>query len=135
MSGAFGLSHQVERVTGKFKLPQSYIESESKEYTKPNGDTFTRSTNKIVHGEREVTEGYMVYFPRGHSIFVAMDDTDTIKRLQLDQGEVPLVDYSGEGGIIQGNGTVRTPKQAVAASLARRGGRQGGLTELVGGTE
>lgn len=131
MQGAFGLQQQVEFIPGPHKVPASWIDAKEVKIVLPNGDTRTRHVNKVVHGEREVEGVYMVYFPRGHSICVASDDTATIAKLGLTQ-EAALVDYAGEGGIELDNGAPRTPKQAVAAALARRGGRQGGLTELKG---
>ena len=133
MQGAFGLRQQVDYVPGKHKVPASWVEQQSVEIVLPNGDKRTRHTNKLFHGEREVDGVFMVYFPRGHSICVASDDKATIAHLGLTRDDAQLVDYSGEGGIVVEGEVVRTPKQAVQAALARRGGRQGGLDDLVKG--
>ena len=38
-------------------------------------------TRKIVPKQEVFTEGYMIYFPQGHSMFVAADDEEQLRRI------------------------------------------------------
>lgn len=75
-------THQVEKVTGDFKRMLTIIEETP--YTRMiNGVEKTFTTRKLKQVPDNFTEGYMVYYPQGHSILVAADDKELIERLQL----------------------------------------------------
>lgn len=96
MSGTidFKPAFQVEKVTGNFTRLVMHIEEDVREVGPlKNKQIIAR---KLVPKQEVFHEGYMVYFPQGHSIFIAADDEDQLKRIGVLE-QPSLVDMnSGE---------------------------------------
>jgi hypothetical protein len=77
--------------------------------------------------KREVKDGYMVYFPRGHSIYV--ENEDALKRLNFDV-EGGLVDMAT--GLPVPPDAIEPPslKEVVARATQSRGGVDNVIEEL-----
>lgn len=123
---------QAEKVTGKFKRTVIRIEED----VRMVGPLKDKSiiARKMVPMEEEFTEGYMIYFPQGHSMFVAADDTEQLRRIgvlsdpryvDMDSGEEVPDDYN------------LSPKEIVQRKEQNRprpvGVTQGGFTALDNG--
>lgn len=118
---------QVEHVTGKFHLPITILERDVRTVGFNNEKSIT--VNKMTHKTRTVEEGYMLYFPQGHSMFIAADDTAQLERvgvfrkpqqIDMNSGEVVPEDYA------------LSPKEMVqrAERNRPRPATQGGLSEI-----
>jgi hypothetical protein len=129
MSGALDIrpEFQVEHVTGEFKLPITLLTQDVKKVGFNNDKTII--VNKMEHSTRTVTEGYMLYFPQGHSIFIAADDEEQLNRLgvlgpprrvDMNSGEVVPEDFE------------LTPKQIVERKQHNRPRppQTGGLADI-----
>lgn len=133
MSGAtdFKPAFQAEKVSGKFFRMVVHIEEDVRKVGPlQNKEIVTR---KMVPMKEEFTEGYMIYFPQKHSIFVAADDTEQLQRIGV-LGPVPLVDMNS-GEEVPAD-IVLTPKEMVERSQLGRTARRpstGGLTEIMEG--
>jgi hypothetical protein len=122
---------QAEKVTGKFTRTVISIEREVQMVGALQDKQFVRT--KMVPVVQEFTEGYMVYFPQKHSVFIAADDHEQLRRLGIIE-QPPLVDMASGQMVPQGYGS--TPKEMVEASLVRGRGRStGGLATLEGDIE
>jgi hypothetical protein len=88
---------------------------------------------KLVRKVEEFTEGYMIYFPQGHSIFVAADDEEQLNRIGV-FGTPQTVDMNS-GEIVPENFAM-TPKEIVENKQRNRprSASQGGLATLEGTT-
>jgi|SRR5580765_827707 len=125
----FKPAFQAERITGKFTRMVMHIEEDVRKVG-PLGEKSV-ITRKLVPKQEEFTDGYMVYFPQGHSIFLAADDEEQLRRIGV--LEPPrLVDMnSGEEVPADIN---LSPKEIVERSQHnRRRGSTGGLTEILQG--
>lgn len=118
---------QVEEVTGKFKLPITVLERDVKTVGFNNEKSIT--VNKLTHKTRTVEKGYMLYFPQGHSMFIAADDTEQLERLGVFNKPRQVDMSSGE---LVPEDFALTPKEMVSRSERNRPrpAMQGGLTEI-----
>lgn len=118
---------QVEKVTGNFKFPITTLERDVKTVGFNNEKSIT--VNKMTHGTRTVMEAYMLYFPQGHSMMIAADDTEQLNRLgvfreplkvDMNSGEVVPEDYA------------LTPKEMVSRAERNRPrpASVGGLSDI-----
>jgi hypothetical protein len=118
---------QAEKITGKFKRTITQI-VEDVRMVGPLKDK-SIIARKMVPIEEEFSEGYMIYYPQGHSIFVAADDTDQLMRLGvLDDPRYVDMDSGEEVP----DGYNLTPKEIVQRKERNRPRpvTQGGLTAL-----
>src|SRR5881628_320265 len=93
MAGATDVkpAFQVEKVTGNFMRTIMHIIEDVRKVG-PNQDK-SIITRKLVPRQEVFHEGYMVYFPQGHSMFIAADDESQLVRVGvLDQPK--LVDMN-----------------------------------------
>ena len=116
---------QVEKVTGKFKRTVMHI-SEDVRMIGPLKDKAI-ITRKMEPIEEEFTEGYMIYYPQGHSMFIAADDTDQLMRVGVTQ-DPKLVDM--ETGELVPDSFNLSPKEIVERHERNRPRATGGLTEF-----
>ena len=82
----FKPTFQCEKITGTFHRMVMHIEEEVRDVGPlKNKQIIAR---KIVPKREEFNEGYMIYFPQGHSMFVAADDvveSSSIPRAQSER--------------------------------------------------
>ena len=123
-------SFQAEKITGTFWRMVMHIEEDVRKVGPlQNKEVITR---KLVPKKEEFSEGYMIYFPQGHSMFVAADDTEQLQRIGV-LGAPKLIDMnSGEEIPDESN---LTPKELVERAGNRRGRPRmtGGLTQVLDG--
>lgn len=127
MSGTidFKPAFQVEKVTGKFTRTVMHIEEDVRDVGPlKNKQIIARKMMPIVE---EFTEGYMIYFPQGHSMFVAADDEEQLRRIGVLERPYTVDMNSGE---IVPDTFHLTPKEIVERKQANRPRAQGGLTAL-----
>ena len=75
----FKPAFQVEKMTGKFWRMVMHIEEDVRKVGPlQNKEVITR---KLVPKKEEFEDGYMIYFPQGHSMFVAADDEEQLRRI------------------------------------------------------
>jgi hypothetical protein len=84
-------------------------------------------------------DGYMIYFPQGHSIFVAADDLDQLQRIGVFEAPKRIDMESGEE--VPDNYNL-TPKEIVERAghnrprpFSQAPRQTGGLTEVLAGTD
>lgn len=125
----FKPAFQAERVTGKFTRMVMHIEEDVRTVGPlGNKEIITR---KLVPKLEEFNDGYMVYFPQGHSIFLAADDEEQLKRIGV--LEQPRMVDMNSGEEVPADISL-TPKEMVERSTHnRRRGSTGGLTEIMEG--
>ena len=126
----FKPSFQVEKIAGKFWRMVMHVEEDIRKVGPlQNKEVITR---KLVPKKEEFDDGYMIYFPQGHSLFVAADDTEQLARIGV-HGQPRLVDMNS-GEEVPDN-TVLTPKEIVERKQFNRprAGGTGGLTEIMEG--
>jgi hypothetical protein len=118
---------QVEKVHGKFNLPITILERDVKTVGFNNEKSIT--VNKLTHKFRTVEDGYMLYFPQGHSMFIPADDTEQLERLGVLQAPRQVDMNSGE--LVPEDYAI-TPKEMVQRSERNRPrpASQGGLTDI-----
>lgn len=97
---------------------------------KPNGKPVMEYKGFVTR-ERVVKNGYMVYFPRGHSLFVESDEQLARLKLDLDGG---LVDMA-TGERVDPNATPVDLKQVVARATQQRPRAGGGVEGNIAATE
>ena len=128
MSGTrdFKPAFQAEKVTGKFKRTVMHIEEDVRDVGPlKNKQIIAR---KLVPKVEEFTEGYMIYFPQGHSMFVAADDEEQLRRIGV-LDEPHFVDME-TGEVVPANYNM-SPKEIVEAKQRNRPRPSvGGLSEL-----
>ena len=116
---------QVEKVTGNFKRTITFLE-ETHTKRMIAGVERIYTTRKMVPKVDEFTEGYMVYYPQGHSLFIAADDEAQLiflgvlkdpKKVDMESGEEVPDNYN------------LTPKEIVARKERNRprASTQGGV--------
>lgn len=131
MSGTrdFKPAFQAERVTGNFKRTVMHIEEDVRDVGPlKNKQIIAR---KLVPKVEEFTEGFMIYFPQGHSMFVAADDEEQLRRIGVLE-EPSFVDME-TGEVVPANYNM-SPKEIVEAKQRNRPRPSvGGLTELDAG--
>ena len=124
----FKPAFQAERVTGKFSRMIMHIEEDVRKVG-PNGDK-SIITRKLVPKKEEFSDGWMIYFPQGHSLFVAADDDEQLQRIGV--GDRPKLVDMNSGEEVPDNLNL-TPKEIVArAENNRPRARTGGLATLSG---
>jgi hypothetical protein len=131
MSGTidFKPTFQAEKITGNFTRVVMHIEEDVRDVGPlKNKQIIAR---KLVPHTEHFTEGYMIYFPQGHSLFVAADDEDQLRRIGVME-QPSLVDMnSGEVVPAQYN---LSPKEVVLQKQRNRPRpATGGLSELDAG--
>jgi hypothetical protein len=120
---------QAEKVTGNFFRMVMSIEEDVR--TVGNGPIEKKIiTRKLVPRREEFHEGYMIYFPQGHSLFVAADDEDQLQRIGV-YATPPLVDMNS--GEEVPNTVALSPKEIVANKQRNRprANATGGLTQIM----
>ena len=93
---------QAEYITGNFWRMTMAIEEDVRIITNATGEKKI-ITRKLVPKREEFGDGYMVYFPQGHSIFIAADDKEQLHRVgvlsdprmvDMESGEEVPSDYA-----------------------------------------
>ena len=127
----FKPAFQSERVTGKFTRMVMHIEEDVRNVG-PLGNKQV-ITRKLVPKQEEFTEGWMVYFPQGHSIFIAADDEDQLRRVGV--LEVPRMVDMNSGEEVPPDVSL-SPKEIVEQAQRNRPRARstGGLTEIMEGS-
>jgi hypothetical protein len=118
---------QVEEVVGRFHLPTTVLERDVKTVGFNNEKSIP--VNKMTHGTRIVEKGYMLYFPQGHSMFIAADDTEQLQRLGVFNKPRQVDMSSGE---LVPEDFALTPKEMVSRAERNRPrpAMQGGLSDI-----
>ena len=118
---------QAEKITGKFYRPISRIVDRTVMVGHKGSERETKM-HGIVHELEEFNEAYMVYFPQGHSMMVAADDTELLQRIGV-LANPRLVDM--ESGEEVPDGFDLTPKELVQRAERNRPRLPtGGLTDI-----
>ena len=127
---------QAEHVTGDFKRTVTRIHEDVRKVGALGKEVITRTLQQEVE---HFTEGYMVYFPQGHSIFIAADDLDQLQRVGVFEAP-PRVDMES-GEVVPANYNL-SPKEIVERASHNRPRpfnqaprQQGGLTQVLEGTD
>lgn len=126
----FKPAFQAEKITGNFTRMVIHIEEDVRKVGPlGNKEVITR---KLVPKKEEFHEAYMVYFPQGHSMFVAADDVDQLSRIGVLE-QPRLVDMNSGEEVPED--VVLTPKEMVERSQRNRPRARsiGGLTEVMEG--
>lgn len=121
---------QAEFIEGPHKRMVTDIVEEVRIVNGHNGERKI-ITRKLVQREEVFDGGYMVYFPQGHSMFIAADDTEQLRRLMI-HGEAPMVDMNS-GEVVPQDFSM-SPKEIVARKgngRARPRSTQGGIAEAL----
>ena len=130
MSGVdFKPTFQAEKVTGTFYRMIMHIEEDVREVGPlKNKQIIAR---KIVPKREEFSEGYMIYFPQGHSMFVAADDVEQLQRIGV--LEQPQMIDMNSGEVVPATFNM-SPKELVEAKTKAkyRPRATGGLATLEG---
>ncbi len=122
---------QAEKITGKFTRTVIHISEDVRQVGALKDKAII--TRKMVPVVEEFTEGWMVYFPQKHSVFIAADDTEQLRRVGILEAP-PLVDMAS-GEVVPSDYNL-TPKELVQRSEVRSRGRStGGLATLEGDIE
>ena len=89
-------------------------------------------TRKLVPKKEEFEDGYMIYFPQGHSLFVAADDEEQLRRIGVLE-QPRLVDMNS--GEEVPSDMALTPKEIVERKQFNRprAASTGGLSALLEG--
>ena len=126
----FKPSFQAERVTGKFTRMVMHIEEDVRSVG-PLGNKQV-ITRKLIPKQEHFTDGWMVYFPQGHSMFIAADDEEQLARIGV-LGQPKLVDMNS-GEEVPADATL-TPKEIVERSQHNRPRARstGGLSAVMEG--
>lgn len=124
----FKPSFQAEKITGTFWRMVMHIEEDVRKVGPlGNKEVITR---KLVPKKEEFTDGYMIYFPQGHSMFVAADDHEQLARIGV-LGQPKLVDMNS--GEEVPDSLALSPKEIVERKQFNRPRATGGLTEIMDG--
>ena len=117
---------QAEKITGNFKRTVMVIEEDVRMIGPLKDKSIITRTMKPVI--QEYSEAYMIYFPQGHSIMVAADDTEQLMRIGV-LDDPKMVDME-TGEEVPANYNL-TPKEIVQRSERNRPRpMQDGLTAL-----
>ena len=125
----FKAAFQVEKLEGKFWRMVMHIEEDVRKVGPlGNKEVITR---KLVPKKEEFEDGYMIYFPQGHSMFVAADDEEQLRRIGVLE-QPRLVDMNS-GEEVPAD-IALTPKEIVERSQNNRPRARstGGLATLSG---
>jgi hypothetical protein len=117
---------QVERVQGEFRRTITRIVEDVR--TVSTGTTEKKIITRKMQPEVELfDEGYMIYFPQGHSMFVAADDTEQLIRIgvfndpklvDMETGEPVPDDFDLSPKEIVERKTRNRPRPAVRGGIA-----------------
>lgn len=121
---------EIEKVTGDFTRTITVIE-ETHNSRMVNGVERITTTRKMKPVVEHFTEGYMVYYPQKHSIFIAADDEAQLrflglieepKLVDLESGETVPDGYMSNKDLIQAKERVRSGRRSsttggIAAAL------------------
>ena len=121
---------QAESVVGKHWRMVMHIEEDVRKVGPlQNKEVITR---KLVPKKEEFEDGYMIYFPQGHSLFVAADDEEQLRRIGVLE-QPRLVDMNS--GEEVPSDMALTPKEIVERKQFNRprAASTGGLTALLEG--
>ena len=129
-SGAdFKPAFQVEKLEGTFYRMVMHIEEDVR-MVGPNANK-PLITRKLIPKREEFEGGYMIYFPQGHSMFIASDDLEQLRRIGVLE-QPRLVDMNSGEEVPQGVNL--SPKEIVQMAGSKRGRpSKGGLTEIMAG--
>jgi len=129
MSGSldFKPAFQVEKVTGDFTRVVMHIEEDVR-HVGPLKDKAIIA-RKLVPKVEHFNEGYMIYFPQGHSMFVAADDEDQLRRIGV--LESPSMVDMNSGEVLPANYAL-SPKEIVERKQFNRPrpATRGGLSAI-----
>jgi hypothetical protein len=126
----FKPAFQAEKVTGRFIRTVVHIEEEVRDVGPlKNKQIIAR---RLVPKQEEFTDGYMIYFPQGHSMFVAADDTEQLQRIGV-LSRPHMVDMNS-GEIVPETYSL-SPKEIVERKQHNRPRATGGLATLEGDIE
>ena len=127
----FKPAFQAEKVHGNFTRMVMHIEEDIRKVG-PTGNKEV-ITRKLMPKQEVFHDGYMIYFPQGHSMFIAADDEDQLRRIGVLE-QPRLVDMNS--GEEVPNDMALTPKEIVQrAQMNRPRARSiGGLTEILEGS-
>lgn len=128
---------QAEFVKGTFTRTVTRIHEDVRSVGALDKKIITRS---MTQEQEEFEDGWMVYFPQGHSLFIASDDTDQLMRIGVTE---PPHRVDMESGEIVPDDFELTPKEIVERATHNRPRpfgapprrETGGLTELMGDKE
>lgn len=121
---------QAEKVSGRFRRQVTDIMEDVKVVNGHNGEQKI-ITRKMAQRWEEFNEGYMVYFPQGHSIFVAADDVEQLQRIGV-LNDPRMVDM--ESGEIVPENYALSPKEIVERKTRNRPRpTTGGIAEALEG--
>lgn len=124
---------QAERIAGKHWRMVMHIEEDVRKIGPlQNKEVITR---KLVPKKEEFDDGYMIYFPQGHSLFVAADDEEQLRRIGV--LDAPKLVDMNSGEEVPAD-LALSPKEIVERKQSNRPRARstGGLTELLeGGVE
>jgi hypothetical protein len=126
----FKPTFQCEKVTGTFFRMVMHIEEDVREVGPlKNKQIISRH---IVPKREEFSEGYMIYFPQGHSLFVPADDIEQLQRIGV--LEQPQMIDMNSGEIVPAQFAM-SPKEIVEAKTKAkyRPRMTGGAATLDGG--
>ena len=118
-------AYQAEYITGNFWRMTMAIEEDVRIITNATGEKKI-ITRKLVPKRETFPDGYMLYFPQGHSIFVAADDKDQLHRLGVLE-DPSLVDMSSGEAVPEDYSL--TPKEIVERKTRNRPRPPGAMTE------
>jgi hypothetical protein len=76
-------AYQAEYISGNFWRMVMDIEEDVRVINTPGGIEKKITTRKLVTRKEQFKAGYMIYFPQGHSMFVAEDDREQLERLGI----------------------------------------------------
>ena len=126
----FKPAFQVEKLSGKFTRMVMHIEEDVRSVG-PLGNKQV-ITRKKVPKQEEFTSAYMVYFPQGHSLFIAGDDEEQLRRIGVLE-QPRLVDMNS-GEEVPAD-IALTPKEIVERSQNNRPRNRsvGGLSDVMEG--
>jgi len=120
---------QVEWVEGNFTRTVTFLE-ETTTTKMVAGVERQYTTRKMVPKPDTFTKAVMIYYPQGHSIMVAADDTEQLIQLGVTK-DPRLVDM--ESGDLVPEGYNLTPKEIVARKERNRPrSTQGGISVAMG---
>jgi hypothetical protein len=127
---------QAEHVTGQFKRMVTHVNEDVRKVGALGKEVITRTLEQKVE---TFEDGYMIYFPQGHSIFVAADDLEQLQRIGVFEAPKRIDMESGEE--VPDNYNL-TPKEIVERAghnrprpFSQAPRQTGGLTDVIAGTD
>ena len=126
----FKPAFQVEKLSGTFTRMVMHIEEDVRSVG-PLGNKQV-ITRKMVPKQETFSDAYMVYFPQGHSLFIASDDEEQLRRIGVLE-QPRLVDMNS-GEEVPAD-IALTPKEIVERSQNNRPRNRsvGGLSDVMEG--